>query len=368
MLLKIKRDVILKPLILTTGFVEKKQTLPILSNVYIMKHGDNLTIIANDMEIQASVTNTGEMDGEDFTVTLPGKMFQDVLKTFADDATISFALHDNKMQVKSGNSKFMLQSMPAEHYPLLQVRGDCSGQFNISQKELKTLIGQVQYAMAINDARVFLNGVYFEIKDNQLRLVATDAHRLGFATSQLSDIIADMNVILPRKTILELQKLLDDTDNPVTVKIYPSQVIFEATGKQLISKIIDGKYPSYDRVIPINNDKLAIIKREDLLRAVQRVSVIGDKVKMVTIDISHNKLLVTYTNEHQEESSDEIEIQYGYETSDLKLNFNINYVLDLLNNCQSDLLQWAFFDSSRSALVTIPNEINFKAVIMPLRN
>ena len=368
MLLKTKRDVILKPLLLTTGFVEKKQTLPILSNVYIKKHGGNLTVIANDMEIQASVTSTGEMHGEDFIVTLPGKMLENVLKTFSDEALISFALKDNKMQIKSGNSKFMLQSMPADHYPLLQIRGDCIGQFDINQKELKTLISQVQYAMAINDARVFLNGVYFEIKDNQLRLVATDAHRLGFAASPLSDIIADMSAILPRKTVLELYKLLDDTENPITIKIYPSQVVFETAGKQLISKVIDGKYPSYDRVIPTNNDKLALIKREELLRAVQRVSVIGDKVKTVTIDISHNKLSISYVNEHQEESNDEIEVQYGYEAADLKLNFNINYVLDLLNNCHSELLQWAFFDNSRSALVTIPNEINFKAVIMPLRN
>ncbi len=368
MLLKIKRDTLLKPLIVTTGFVEKKQTMPILSNIYIKKQDNNLTVIANDMEIQASVTSTGEMEGDDFIITLPGKMLQDVLKTFADDALISFTLKDNKMQLKSGNSKFTLQSQPAEHYPLLQVRGDCIGQFNLSQKELKSLIGQIQYAMAINDTRVFLNGMYLEIKDNQLRLVATDAHRLGFVSHQLSDIVADASVILPRKTVLELHKLLDDTDNPVTVKLYPSQVVFEASNKQIISKIIDGKYPSYDRVIPINNDKLALIKRDELLRAVQRVSVIGDKIKTLTVDISHNRLQITYVNEHQEESSDEIEIQYGYEAADLKLNFNLTYVLDLLNNCNSELLQWAFFDSARSALVTIPNEINFKAVIMPLRN
>jgi DNA polymerase-3 subunit beta len=366
MLLSFQRDTLLKPLTLTTGFVEKKQTMPILSNVYLKKSGELVTVVANDMEIQATLQINGGIDGDDFAITLPAKKLQDVLKALPE-STVNLEVNENKVTVKSGRAKFTLQSLPADHYPLLKVNEDCIGQFTINQRDLKELISKVQYSMAANDARVFLNGLLLEVKDNELHFVATDAHRLGYVSYALADMLPDMSTIVPRKTILELYRLLEDSDDLVTIKIYPNQVLFETQNKQLITKVIDGKYPDYGRVIPLTNDKLCLINREEFLRAVQRVAVIGiDKLRTLTLELKPNLLTIRCRNEEQEDSRDELAIQYGND-QELKLNFNISYILDVLNNSAEENLQWAFFDNQRSVLVTVPNQIDFKYVIMPLR-
>lgn len=368
MLLKLKRDLLLKPLLLTTGFVEKKQTMPILSNVYIKKTGNQIVVIANDMEIQASITVVGDMSGEDFVLTLPAKKLQDILKVFPDTSDITFEAQESRIAVKSGKTKFAIQSMPADHYPLIRVNNDWNCQFTLKQQVLKKMIGQIQYAMADKDSRVFLNGMLFEIKNNQLRLVATDAHRLGFVTTELDVSVDDTSAIIPRKTIVELYRLLDETsEDPLIIKVFSNQVYFETNNKQLITKVIDGKYPDYERVIPATNDKLCLINRLALLDAVERVAVIGiDKLKTLNFELSQDKLLITCHNEEQEESHDELEVNFKT-TEPLKLSFNISFIRDLLSNSQAENLQWAFFDNQRSVLVTVPNEINFKAVVMPLR-
>ncbi len=366
MLLTISRDTLLKPLLLVSGFVEKKQTMPILSNVYIKKTGDAITIVSNDMEIQASININGPMSGEDFIITLPAKKLQDILKVVPETELV-FTREDAKIAVTAGATKFTLQSIPGDHYPLLRITDTAICKFTIPQSKLKSLLGQVQYAMADKDSRVFLNGMLFEIKDNALRLVATDAHRLGYATTDLAETISNSSSIIPRKTIIELFKLLDDSSDGITITVYPHQVSFETNDKQLITKVIDGKYPDYERVIPLGNDKLCLIKREDFLRSIERVAVIGiDKLKTVTLDINKNTLALRCRNEEQEDSHDQIEITYQQD-EDLKVSFNINYVRDLLINSQAEYLQWAFFDGQRSVLVTIPNDPNFKSVIMPLR-
>lgn len=365
MLIKFKRDAILKPLTQVIGFVEKKQTMPILSNVYLKKTGDNVIIVANDLEIQATLT-TSEIEGEDFTITLPGKKFQDVLRSLpSDDVTLEFV--DNKVNVKSGRAKFVLQSLPADHYPLLQVQADVVSTVTMSQKELRTLLGKIQYSMAANDTRIFLNGMLFEIKENDLNLVATDAHRLGFVKVGVPNAINPISSILPRKTILELYRLIEDSDEVVTIKFMPTQVVFETGNKQLITKILEGKYPDYTRVIPVQNDKLCLVNREEFLHAVQRVAVIGiDKLKTLTLNLKPNLMTISCRNEEQEESRDELVVQYGHDT-ELQVNINLTYVLEVLQNTTDEYLQWAFFDNQRSILVTVPNAIDFKYVIMPMR-
>lgn len=366
MLLTFQRDTILKPLTQVIGFVEKKQTMPILSNVYIKKSGNTITLVASDMDIQATLSVEDGMVGDDFTITLPGKKFQDILKA-VPDGEVSLDINDSKTIVKAGRAKFTLQSLPADHYPLLRINDDCVAKFTIPQNVLRSLISKVQYSMAVNDTRVFLNGMLLEVKNNELRLVATDAHRLGFVKFTLTEVLPDISVILPRKTVLEMYRLLEDSDDSITIKLYPHQVIFETPNKQLISKVIDGKYPDYERVIPLTNDKLALINREEFLRSVQRVAVIGiDKLKTLTLELKQNLLTISCRNEEQEDSRDELVVQYEG-SAELRLNFNITYIMDVLNGSHEDNLQWAFFDNQRSVLVTVPNEVNFKYVIMPLR-
>ncbi|MEN9945653.1 MAG: hypothetical protein RLZZ293_39 [Pseudomonadota bacterium] len=367
-MLKFNRDVILKPLTQTIGFVEKKQTMPILSNVYLKKTGDILVIIASDMEIQATLHINGGVSGDDFAITLPAKKFQDVLKALPD-TEISMELIEHKVIVKAGKTKFTLQSLPAEQYPLIEADNTYAVQLSLTQHDFRRLIGQVQYSMAVNDSRVFLNGMLMEFKNQQLHLVATDAHRLSFVnySSELIPADCEISAIIPRKTTQELYRLLEDNEENIVIKVATNQVIFETQNKQLITKVIDGRYPDYHRVIPISNDKLCLINREQFLRAVQRVAVIGiDKLRTLTLELKPNLLTISCRNEEQEESRDELVVEYANEL-ELRLNFNINYVMDVLNNSSEEYLQWAFFDNQRSVLVTIPNQIDFKYVIMPLR-
>lgn len=368
MLLSISKEKLLKPILLTSGFVEKKQTMPILSNVYIKKNGKILTIVANDFEIQACIIVTDEeIEGDDFVITLPSKKLQDILRVIPENAKVTFEQHGSKVLVKAGKLRYTLQSMPADNYPLLKLVEAPICQFTLDQIKLKQMIGQVQYAMADKDSRVFLNGMYLEVNGNKLQLVATDAHRLALVNTELINEIEKNGVIIPRKSVLELYKLLEDNSEDVIVKIYQNQICFEITGKQLITKIIDGKYPDYNRVIPMANDKLCLINRFELLRAVDRVSVIGsEKVKHLSLELSNCGLAISYRNEEQEESIDEVDAVYNHDIP-INICFNLNYIRDMLSNSQSDFLQLAFFDNSRSILITIPEESYFKAVVMPLR-
>lgn len=369
MLLTIRRETLLLPLSLVTGFIDKKHTVPILSNVYLTKSENTITIIANDMEIQASVTSlSDDMLGENFAITLPGKKLQDILKALPENAEIKFEVNENLVLIKSGRAKFTIQTLSVEHYPLLKVLENSICEITIPQGKLKFLISQIQYAMAEKDSRVFLNGMFLEIKNGSLNLVATDAHRLSFISYQLDVALPNCSAIIPKKSILELYRLLDDNEENLLIRIYPNQISFNMPNKELITKVIDGKYPDYERVIPLNNDKLCLISREELLKTVDRVAVIGiDRLRSIQAKFENNQLLLNCRNEDGEASEDQIEI-ITPENINITLNFNISYLRELLNNTNSKELQFAFYDDQRSVLITIPNESDFKSVLMPLRS
>lgn len=384
MKLSIKRDILLKPLLNTAGFVERKQTTPILANVYIKKENGLITLVANDLEIQASVTTNEPVEGEDFTITLPSKKLQDILKILPEGSIINFESQDSKILIKSGKTKFVLQTLPAEHYPLLKITEKPINSFSIAQDILKKLIGHTQYAMADKDSRVFLNGTLLEIIDSELRLVATDAHRLAYVNYTLGEAQANSASIIPRKTILELYRLLEDKPDTVKIDIYPSQVQFEVANKKLTTKVIDGKYPNYQGVIPATNEKQVQFNRLELLAAVDRVSQIGiDKLKTLNFKLTPQNLIISCQNEEHENSVEEIELNLELNddkapnfkdnladkfSDNLDINFNSSYIRDLLINSEAELLQWDFKDGASSALVREPNNrLGFKAVIMPLR-
>ncbi len=372
LLLNIKKEIILKLISLTIGFIDKKNVATILSNIYIKKHNNRLTAIANDVDIQASIDLEYTYESDDFIITVPGKKFYDILRMMPDNADIILEQDNSRITIKSGKSKFTVQSLPAEQYPLIKINSELKSQIVIAQNILKKAIYQTQYAMADKDSRVFLNAMYFEIKENILFLVATDANRLtktSIAITHNNQDLASMvdhSVIIPRKTILELSKFLDDSDSSMTINFYNNQVSFTTTNKQLITKIIDAKYPNYEKVIPNDNTKLCLLNKEALLRAVERVSVIGiDDLKTITLDIENNLLKVSCKNKEQEESYDELEVRYTDEA--IKINFNLLYIKEMLVHCQSELVQLAFFDNRRSVLITLPNVDDFKSVIMPIR-
>ena len=366
LILQAERDALLKPLLAVTGIVERRHTLPILSNVLIEKTGDKVGFLATDLEIQITTASPEALPGEDFRLTTSAKKLQDILRAIPDKAQVTLEQQDGRLTLKAGKSRFNLQTLPAEDFPLLPVNSQPQAKFELSQRELKRLISQVQYAMAVQDIRYYLNGLLMQTEGNQVRLISTDGHRLAFASAQVDASLTKAEVILPRKTVLELYKLLTDSDEPITIELLANQVRFSFGSTVIISKVVDGKFPDYNRVIPLDNEKIFLIERLTFLHALQRAAILAnEKFRGVRLVLKPGALSILCTNSEQEEAEEELEI--GYDGGTLEIGFNINYLLDVLTNLPADTLQLAFGDASRSALYTIPGVSDFKYIVMPMR-
>ena len=366
LILQAERDALLKPLLAVTGIVERRHTLPILSNVLIEKNGATVGFLATDLEIQITTASAEALPGEDFRLTTSAKKLQDILRAIPDKAQVTLEQQDGRLTLKAGKSRFNLQTLPAEDFPLLPVNGQAEATFSLSQRELKRLISQVQYAMAVQDIRYYLNGLLMQTENNQVRLISTDGHRLAFSSAKVDAALPKSEVILPRKTVLELYKLLADSDDQITIEVLANQVRFTFGSTVIISKVVDGKFPDYNRVIPLDNEKIFLIERLTFLHALQRAAILAnEKFRGVRLVLKPGALSILCTNSEQEEAEEELEI--GFDGGTLEIGFNINYLLDVLTNLPADTLQLAFGDASRSALFTIPDVSDFKYIVMPMR-
>jgi len=367
LILQAERDALLKPLLAVTGIVERRHTLPILSNVLIEKKADAVSFLATDLEIQITTASPDDMAGEPFRLTTSAKKLQDILRAIPGNATVTLEQQDaGRLTLKAGKSRFNLQTLPADDFPLLTVGSAAEASFQLSQRDLKRLIAQVQYAMAVQDIRYYLNGLLLQTEGNQVRLVATDGHRLAFACADIEATLAKSEVILPRKTILELYKLLQDSDEQINIELLSNQVRFSFGSTVIISKVVDGKFPDYNRVIPLDNEKIFLIERVTFLQALQRAAILAnEKFRGVRLVLKPGAMSILCTNSEQEEAEEELEI--AFQGGELEIGFNINYLLDVLTNLPADTLQLAFGDGTRSALVTIPDNSNFKYIVMPMR-
>ncbi|MBM3390513.1 MAG: DNA polymerase III subunit beta [Betaproteobacteria bacterium] len=366
LLIKANRDSILTPLQSVCGIVEKRHTLPILSNVLIEKSGDQLTWLATDIEIQIR-TNTGGATGTDKTaITVGARKLQDILRSLPDSADVSLELTDKRMQVRAGKSRFNLQTLPAEDYPRMAQADGEQAKLRLTQKQFKHLIGLVQYAMAQQDIRYYLNGLLLVVAGNEIRVVATDGHRLAYASEKLSETLTRTEVILPRKTILELSRLLADNDDALEISLTPNQAIFRFGTVELVSKLIDGKFPDYERVIPKNHNKVITLSRTVLLQSLHRAAILtNEKFRGVRIILAPGSLKIISSNADQEEAQEELEVDYDAEALDI--GFNVNYLLDVLNNVSNDEVEMRLADANSSALITLPGNEHFKYVVMPMR-
>ncbi|WP_028536202.1 DNA polymerase III subunit beta [Paludibacterium yongneupense] len=366
LILQAERDALLKPLLAVTGIVERRHTLPILSNVLIEKKGAQVGFLATDLEIQITTASAEALPGEDFRLTTSAKKLQDILRAIPDKAQVTLEQQDGRLTLKADKSRFNLQTLPAEDFPLLSVSGGSDASLTLSQKELKRLISQVQYSMAVQDIRYYLNGLLLQTEGDQVRLIATDGHRLAFASADIEGTLPKTEVILPRKTILELYKLLTDSEEPITIELLANQVRFSFGSTVIISKVVDGKFPDYNRVIPLDNDKIFLIDRLHFLHALQRAAILAnEKFRGVRLVLRPGAMSILCTNSEQEEAEEELEI--AFQGGELEIGFNINYLLDVLTNLPADTLQLAFGDANRSTLVTIPDVSNFKYIVMPMR-
>jgi DNA polymerase-3 subunit beta len=367
-LVQLGRDALLKPLQAVTGIVEKRHTLPILSNVLLERKGSHLTLMATDLEIQvATRTDLGKGAGDDAGLTVSARKLQDILRSLPEGAEALLDVQNNRLQVRSANSRFNLQTLPLADFPAMAEPGPAQAKVTMPQKALRELLLLVQYAMAQQDIRYYLNGLLLVLDDATMRVVATDGHRLSYAARPLGQQQQERReVIVPRKAVLELCRLLADSDESVTLEIFASLVRFSFGDTVVTTKIIDGKFPDYTRVVPTNYQKRFSIKRQELLQSLQRAAILAnEKFRGVRWMVAPRTLRISCTNNEQEEAQEEIEISYSGEALDI--GFNILYLLDVLNNVHSDEVECAFGDANSSMLVTVPDNREFRYVVMPMR-
>ncbi|HTJ96708.1 MAG TPA: DNA polymerase III subunit beta [Rhodocyclaceae bacterium] len=365
LLFKGPRDQFLSPLQSVSGIVEKRHTLPILSNVLIEKNGERLTLLATDIEIQIRTSAAGA-GSESVALTVGARKLQDILRSLPESAEVSLTLEDKKLQLKAGKSRFNLQTLPPEDFPRVAEAGDQTAKVNVTQKQFKRLLALVQYAMAQQDIRYYLNGLLVIVAGNEIRVVATDGHRLAYAAETLTEEFPRTEVILPRKTVLELSRQLGDNDDPLEIALAPTQAQFRFGNIELVSKLIDGKFPDYERVIPQGHGKVLKLDRALLHQSLLRAAILtNEKFRGVRLVLGDNALKIMSTNAEQEDAQEEIEVDYTAEVLDI--GFNVTYLLDVLNNINTDVIELRLTDANSSALFVLPDNERFKYVVMPMR-
>jgi DNA polymerase-3 subunit beta len=366
LLMKINKEEFLKPLQSVAGIVERRHTLPILSNVLIQIGNQNIAFIATDLEIQITAMLENKQDNNESAITVSAKKLQDIVRALPENSEISFSSKDSRLQLRAGKSQFNLQTLPAEDFPKLALSDELVSEISISQTMLKQLFNQVQYAMAQQDIRYYLNGLLLVLEPGFVKVIATDGHRLSLASMSMETINQSAEAILPRKTITELIKLLGDTEEEVKVSLGKNLVTFTFGNINLVSKVIEGKFPDYNKVIPSNYNNHVVLDRLTMLHAMQRASILSnEKFRGVRMVLTQNSMRVICNNTEQEEAEEELEIEYVNEPLDI--GFNVTYLLDVLNNINTKEVDCSFGDANSSCLITVPGDDRFKYVVMPMR-
>lgn len=368
-IVKASRDSLLKPLQIVSGVVERKQTMPILANVLIQKEGEQVSFTATDLEIQIKTQASIGQDAQNVSTTVSARKLVDILRALPE-ADVTLSLASKRLTVQSGKSRFNLQTLAAEEYPTI-AKAQFDSELTLPAASLKYLLHMVHFSMAAQDIRYYLNGMLLVIENDTVRAVATDGHRL--ALCQLNEIKTDsikvdgrVEAIIPRKTILELSHLLPDSEEPVRLQLSANQIKLTFGQTELISKLVDGKFPDYTKVIPQNNTREFVLGRETLMAALTRIAILTtDRFKGVRWVLAPGSLKLSSTNADQEDAQEELEIDYSGEPLDI--GFNVTYLLDVLANLKTEHVRFSLGDALGSALVTMPESEKFKYVVMPMR-
>jgi len=364
--LKAPQEKVLTSLQAVAGIVERRHTLPILANVLLRKTGREVEFTTSDLEIQVRTVAEFDGDGGNFATTVGARKLIEILRSLPIDQVITLASAQNKLTLQGGKSRFTLQALPSDDFPLVQEAADFGPVFSVPQKALKGLINQVHFAMAVHDIRYYLNGILFVAEGKNLTLVATDGHRLALAQATLDAEIPKQEVILPRKTVLELQRLLRDEEGAIEMRFASNQAKFDFSGMEFVTKLVEGKFPDYNRVIPKGHKNHVTLGRAPLLSSLQRAAILtSEKFKGVRLNIEPGVLRIASSNAEQEEAKEELEIDYGGDN--IEIGFNVTYLMDALANMSQDMVTLSLQDSSSSALFTVPEQTGFKYVVMPMR-
>ena len=366
MLFTITREQLLKPLQQVCGVLASRPTLPIINNILLEVEGDRLSLTGTDLEVELS-TQAQLAQAVDFSgkFTIPAKKFLDISKSLPEDSLISVQFEEDKAIVKAGRSKFSLATLPASEYPNLM---DWTPEvdFGLEQATFARLIDATQFSMANQDARYFLNGMKFETEGNLLRAVATDGHRLAVCTMPLMQELVSHSVIVPRKAVLELSRLLSVSNEIVRLEIGSSNIRVTMNDVVFTSKLIDGRFPDYRRVLPRNADRILEADTEVLRRALMRAAILSnEKFRGVRLILEQDVLKITANNPEQEEAEEIIDV--NYQSPAMEVGFNVSYVLDVLNTLKCERVRFSLLDASSSCLIEDCDNNTAEYVIMPMR-
>jgi DNA polymerase-3 subunit beta len=362
----ISREALLRPLTLVAGVVERRQTLPVLSNVLIQADDDQVALTGTDLEVELiGRTTAGQVDAPG-TTTLPARKLMDICKSLPEQAEIHFSLEEGRAVVRSGRSRFVLSTLPAAEFPSIEDTQE-SFELSLPRSTLKLLIDSTSFAMAQQDVRYYLNGMLLELRSHLVRAVATDGHRLAVC-SQSAEIELELphKLIVPRKGILELLRLLDNSDETVQLTLGPSHLRARTGDFTFTTKLVDGKFPDYERVVPRGGDKVLIADRADLRQVLSRTAILSnEKYRGVRLRLEEGNLRVMANNPEQEEAEENIAIEYS--GTAMEIGFNVGYLIDVLNALEEDRVQMTLIDPNSSILMEEPGGGNALYVVMPMR-
>ncbi|RZO26326.1 MAG: DNA polymerase III subunit beta [SAR86 cluster bacterium] len=361
----ITKEEVVKSLNLTLGVVEKRQTLPILSNVLLEVDESSLKLTATDLESEISTTSTISNFKSGGKTTAPARKLSELCRLMPDLAEIHFFLDGDNLKIETESGKYNLSTLPSEDFPVFETE-DTQSQINISSQNLKNLITKTSFAMGNQDWRHYLNGLYMMIDDKVMTTVATDAHRLAMATSSLNEASSESTSgIVPRKSINEIGKLVGDESENVVIQLGQTSIAANVSGTTFVSKLIEGKFPDYEQVIPSGESSLLVVDRKNFSESLSRVSVLSsEKYKGVRIITKKNSLNISANNPEKEQGEENLPCEYQGEEIDIA--FNVNYLQEILSTIDSEKIEINFFGSEKSCLITDPNSENLKYVVMPL--
>lgn len=365
--INITKEILEHPLSQIVGVVEKRQTLPILGNVYLQLEDNVLTLVGSDLETELT-TRIMNVGGNNGNTTVSARKLFDICRSLPDDAQLSMVVEaDNKMVVTAGKSRFTLQTLSATDYPRLE-ETQWKQEFSLSQKLLSQLLTKTSFSMAQQDVRYFLNGLLIEIRGDDIISVATDGHRLAKTQVHVEGLGIDpVQSIIPRKAVLEIGKFLNaGSDDQVTIKLNASHILIQSGNFLFISKLIDGRFPDYGKVIPANLNKHIIVDRNKLIEILSRAAILSnEKFRGVSLSFSGNLLKVASHNPDQEYASDEMEVDY--QGDDIEIGFNVNYLMEALRACESENIDLGLLDPNTSCTFHAAGSDETLYLIMPMR-
>ena len=362
----ISRNTFLGVLQSVANVVERRHTLPILANIRMEVKDDTLTLVASDTEIELQASTSMIPTGIEALTTIPARKLLDICRSLPEDADLTFDIDETKVLLSSGRSRFTLSTLPADDFPLMEA-GAVNQTLQVTQKQLHQLIANTSFAMAHQDVRYYLNGMLLEAEGSHLRAIATDGHRLSLAETELSQPATELTqAIVPRKAVLELGRLVNDSEDTIELILTPNQIVLTVDRVRFTSKLVDGRFPAYGRVIPQDNDKMMVADCATLKGALTRAAILSnEKARGIRLSLTANTLTIHAQNPEHEEAEDAIEVDYDNES--LEIGFNVNYIIDVLNVVPTESLTLELSSPSSSGVVHVNGDLKATHVIMPMK-